>query len=1108
MCISFYASDVILVCGLTRFQRPRSNQSQRPMNICSSNALYHLTLLILLCFWGSSLGCSRSSSECQDTEGCQVHQVCQAGVCVQRSTVEDSPEPAKEERPRENVQKEAITQEPAPEDAGGMGDQDETPELATSDAPSCTKNERRPCYSGAKGTEGVGECQAGVQFCQDDGSWTACRNQIVPTAEVCDGKDNDCNGKVDDGMPPTPCTQQDGACKGAVQRCAGAKGWRICEDADYARQSPDYEVEETRCDGKDNDCDGRIDNLGPSQTCTMPSGKSDCQQGHKVCQSNAPQCQTINQPLPFEICGNQKDDNCDGSVDEATACPLVALNGKPSDYTVLPNGNIALAYGMKIQCLTPKGNTFQPVSSLELDPGQNKQELSLTHFHGVWTLPNAGRVLAIWTYVVKTPQYPWKFRSYFRLLDGVCKPLTTRTLLTESSFGGTSQKPVTSVAVMPNDTFAIAIYDDAKGGRLLRFDANGKKAPSELQLLPANRSLCKASSRSTDLFVALNAKGQGVAVCSVQATPNGTLYWRRLDANTLRFTDNQYQVLQPSQGKTQTANSPAINPQGHLRLSFRASGVAQVHHVFLDPQGTTRSHFIRTTLGNAWLKPNVWGDDFFEGSEDTGEWRRFNNKGAVLAETKAKVFQVRLGAKGQLYALASTPNGTTLQANAFSLQALTCQGQRCVCHPYEQRECITDPWYATLKGSCRAGKQLCRPDGLGWGPCRNEGTRDAEQCNDGVDNDCDGQVDEECTTLNTFRPPGVDTFDVADDGSVAAAFWNGANLIGYCYRKDRSVRRGYALVSTPQTMAPDALTGYTQTSLSVRIARKSGHVLFTWRQEEGPKRTLMSRLYDKDCMPLTPPFAWSTEPVLLLSSGQELHRVEMDDNGNFVLHGQAPSTQQHLVERFDNAGTKLGVPLELNPKGSPCTGSFRVALHPSTLEGLALCQDTQGEILYRRFHLRKGWLDAKPIQLLSLAQQNNKVQSPTLLRINSKGEMVLLTSYAFQELKVREHTAYFLDSNRLLVKRVTVGSTALNDQPHLTNEAKLQLWKDDFVFRNGGSQSQKVTWYRYSPQGQLVQQATYTANKIFPLDSLRIGNQQTYLKLEGAIQRDLVLFAP
>ncbi len=1027
---------------------------------------------------------------------------------MQRSIVEENLEPSTPKQPQEKPAQEPPTQEPDPTDAGEIVEKDETLELATRDTSSCTTNERRPCYLGTKGTERVGECQIGIQFCQDDGSWTECRNQIVPTPEVCDGKDNDCNGQVDDGMRPTPCTKQAGICKGAVQRCAGAKGWRMCDDTDYIRQNQAYESEETRCDGKDNDCDGLIDNLGPTQTCTHPSGKSDCQQGHKVCNSGSPQCQTVNQPLAFEICGNQKDDNCDGSIDEAAACPLVTLNGKPTDYTVLPNGNIALAYGMKIQCLTPKGNTYQPVSSLELDSGQDKQELSLTHVHGVWTLPNTGQVLAIWTYVVKTPQYPWKFRSYFRLFDGACKPLTARTLLTESSFAGTSQKPVTSVAVMPNDTFAVVLYDDTKGGRLLRFDAKGKKASSELQLLPANRSLCKASGRSTDLFVALNAKGQGVAVCSVQATPNGTLYWRRFDANTLRFVDKQYQSLKPSQGDTQTADTPAINPQGHLRISWRASGTTDIHHVFLDAQGTTTRHVIRSTQGNAWIKPDVWGDDFFEGSEDTGEWRRFNNIGAVQAEAQAKVFQVRLGPQGQLYALANTPNGTTLQANAFSLQAFTCQGQRCVCRPYEQRECITDPWYATLKGSCRAGKQLCRPDGLGWGPCRNEGTRDAEQCNDGVDNDCDGQVDEDCTTLNTFRPPGMDTFDVARDGSVAAAFWNGANLIGYCYRLDRSVRRGYTLVSSPLTMAPNALTGYTQTSLSVRIASKSGHVLFTWRRVEGPTRTLMSRLYDKDCMPLTAPFTWSIEPVSLLSSGQELHRVEMDDNGNFALHGQAPSTKQHLVERFDSTGTKLGAALELSPKGSPCVGGYRVALHPSSLEGLALCQDTQTNILYRRFHLRQGWLDTKPMTLLSQAQQNNKAQFSTLLRINSKGDLLMLASRVYQELKVREHAAFFFDNNRKLLKKVSLNNTTIDDQPYLTNEARVLLWEDDFVFRNGGSRGLQVTWFRYSPQGHLRKKATYTAQQVFPLDSLRIGNRQTYLQLEGAIQRNLILFAP
>lgn len=74
----------------------------------------------------------------------------------------------------------------------------------------CVYGDVQPCWPGAPAARGVGGCLDGIQICgvRSDPRWGSCIDAILPSEEVCDNKDNDCNGCADDMpdcSPPLTC---------------------------------------------------------------------------------------------------------------------------------------------------------------------------------------------------------------------------------------------------------------------------------------------------------------------------------------------------------------------------------------------------------------------------------------------------------------------------------------------------------------------------------------------------------------------------------------------------------------------------------------------------------------------------------------------------------------------------------------------------------------------------------------------------------------------------------------------------------------------------------------------------------------------------------------
>ncbi len=172
---------------------------------------------------------------------------------------------------------------------------------------SCQDNTTRNC------SVNVGTCVMGVQTCLD-GNWTEC-NGTFPGNETCNNLDDDCDGTVDNNLEVKKCSLIEGVCTGTTQSCVNGS-WAACTVATYG---PNYETEESKCDGLDNDCDGSADNFPSSMACPLTEG---------VCAGTTKSCDGM---LGWSACdkttygGNYQrietacdtlDNDCDGDVDE------------------------------------------------------------------------------------------------------------------------------------------------------------------------------------------------------------------------------------------------------------------------------------------------------------------------------------------------------------------------------------------------------------------------------------------------------------------------------------------------------------------------------------------------------------------------------------------------------------------------------------------------------------------------------------------------------------------------------------------------------------------------------------------------------------------------
>ena len=90
--------------------------------------------------------------------------------------------------------------------------------------------------------------------------------------------------------------------------------------------------------------------------------------------------------------------------------------------------------------------------------------------------------------------------------------------------------------------------------------------------------------------------------------------------------------------------------------------------------------------------------------------------------------------------------------------------EECECTPADTQGCFRGPASARGLGACHDGQQTCEDhfEFASWGDCTGDALPADETCGDGIDNDCDGRVDDGCGEPNCDAPEFAQEQDCHD----------------------------------------------------------------------------------------------------------------------------------------------------------------------------------------------------------------------------------------------------------------------------------------------------------------------------------------------------------
>jgi alpha-tubulin suppressor-like RCC1 family protein len=204
----------------------------------------------------------------------------------------------------------------------------------------CSDGERRPCYGGPAGTRGIGLCTDGISICAGGVLGAECLEDVLPSDEFCNDRDDDCDGLTDDGVRPRFYRDDDGDNFGQTSvfiddQCSPPPGFAAgandCDDTNPGR----FPGADDLCNLIDDDCDGTDDENAPPVTyyrdadgdgfgdATMQLLVCGAPAGYIAAGGDCDDTRPFVSPVGVEQCdasATPLDEDCDGSINEDCAC--------------------------------------------------------------------------------------------------------------------------------------------------------------------------------------------------------------------------------------------------------------------------------------------------------------------------------------------------------------------------------------------------------------------------------------------------------------------------------------------------------------------------------------------------------------------------------------------------------------------------------------------------------------------------------------------------------------------------------------------------------------------------------------------------------------------